>query len=91
MIGSMVARGSSCRFPCHIDGEISRRRKDAFRRIYPNKAYLVEVEGFIDVFIERCRSYDMMRDKGVKEPYAWWETHGAACSLLQQLAMRLLL
>ncbi|KAH9294427.1 hypothetical protein KI387_040363, partial [Taxus chinensis] len=27
---------------------------------------------------------------GVKKPYAWWGTHGAACPILQPLAMRVL-
>ena len=32
----------------------------------------------------------MIRDKGAKKPYSWWETHGATSPPLQELAMRLL-
>jgi len=32
----------------------------------------------------------VLKDKGAKKPYACWETHGATCPLLQQLAMSLL-
>eukprot|EP00253_Pinus_taeda_P020515 PITA_20515 len=34
--------------------------------------------------------YDVVRDKGAKKPYSWWENHGATSPPLQQLAMRLL-
>jgi hypothetical protein len=76
-----------------MDGEISQGRKDAFRRIYQDRASLDEVEeGFIEFSTSTGRfgGYDVLRDRGAKKPYAWWATHGATCPLLQQLAMRLL-
>jgi hypothetical protein len=50
------------------------------------------VEGFIE-FSTRTRifgGYDVLRDRGAKKPYAWWETHRATFPLLQQLAIRFL-
>eukprot|EP00253_Pinus_taeda_P016927 PITA_16927 len=38
----------------------------------------------------RFGGYDVIRDKGAKKPYSWWENHGAISPPLQQLAMRLL-
>ena len=38
----------------------------------------------------RFGGYDVLGDRGVKGAYAWWETHGAACPILQQLALRVL-
>lgn len=32
----------------------------------------------------------MIRDRGAKNPYSWWETHGETSPPLQQLTMRLL-
>lgn len=34
--------------------------------------------------------YDLIRDRGAKKPYSWWENHGATSPPVQQLAMRLL-
>jgi hypothetical protein len=85
--------GPSRRFPPHMDGEISQGRKDAFRQLFQDRAYLDEVEeGFIEFSTGTGRfgGYDVLRDRGAKKPYAWWVTHGATCPLLQQLAMRLL-
>ena len=85
--------GPSRRFPPHIDGEISQGRKDAFRRLFQDRAYLDEVEeGFIEFSTGTGRfgGYDVLKDRGAKKPYAWWVTHGETCPLLQQLAMRLL-
>jgi hypothetical protein len=78
--------GPSHRFPPHMDGEISQGRKDAFRRIFQDRAYLDEVEeGFIEFSTGTGRfgGYDVLRDRGAKKPYAWWVTHGATCPLLQ--------
>jgi hypothetical protein len=69
-----------------MDGEISQGRKDAFRRIFQDRAYLDEVkEGFIEFSTGTGRfgGYDVLRDKGAKKPYARWVTHGATCPLLQ--------
>ena len=32
----------------------------------------------------------MVGDGGVKKPYNWWETHGAACPILQKLSLRII-
>eukprot|EP00253_Pinus_taeda_P032727 PITA_32727 len=85
--------GPSRRFPPHMDGEISQGRKDAFRRIFQDRASLDEVE---DAFAEfsigtgRFAGYDVIRDRGAKKPYSWWATHGATRPPLLQLAMRFL-
>ena len=48
-------------------------------------------EGFeFSIGIGRFGGYDLRGDKGVKKPYGWWETHGAPCPILQQLAIRVL-
>jgi hypothetical protein len=75
-----------------MDGEILQVRRNAFRRIYQDRSSLDEVEGFIELSTSTGRfvGYDVLRDRGAKNPYAWWETHGATCPPLQQLAMRLL-
>ena len=76
-----------------MDGEISQGRKIAFRRIYQDRALLNEIEaGFAEFSTgtKRFGGYDVIEDKGVKEAYLWWETHGAACPILQQLAFRVL-
>ena len=76
-----------------MDGEISQGRKVAFRRIYQDRALLNEIEaGFVEFSTgtKRFGGYDVLEDKGVKEAYLWWATHGAACPILQQLALRVL-
>ena len=76
-----------------MDHEILEGRKEAFIRIYQYRASFEEVEvGFIDFSTANGRfsSYDVLRDRRVKKPHAWWETHGATCPPLQELAMRLL-
>jgi hypothetical protein len=79
-----LSGGTSCRFPPHMDYELSHGRKDAFRLIYQYRASLDEVEdGFVEFSTGRFASYDVLRDRGVKKHYAWWATHGAACLLLQ--------
>ena len=84
---------SSHRVPPHMDGEISLGRKLAFRRLYPDRASLDEVEeGFVE-FSTACGrfgGYDVIGDRGTKKPYAWWATHGATCPILQVLALRVL-
>jgi hypothetical protein len=58
----------SRRFPTHMDGQISQGRKDAFRRIYQDRASLDEVEeGFVafSTSTRRFGSYDVLRDKWV--------------------------
>eukprot|EP00253_Pinus_taeda_P002946 PITA_02946 len=85
--------GPSHRFPLLMDGEISQGRKDAFRRVFQDRTLLDEVE---DAFAEfstgagRFVGYDLIRDRGAKKPYSWWENHGATSPPLQQLAIRLL-
>lgn len=44
-----LSGGPSHRFPPHMDGEISQGRKDAFRRVFQDRALLDEVE---DAFAE---------------------------------------
>ena len=86
--------GPSRTFPPHMDDEISQGRKDAFRRIFQDRASLDEVEDALAEFstgTERFAGYDVIRDKGANKPYSWWENHGARIASLQQLAMRLLL
>jgi hypothetical protein len=66
--------GPSCKFRPHMDGEISQGRKDAFRRLFQDRAYLDEVEeSFIEFSTgtERFGGYDVLRDRGAKKPYAW--------------------
>ena len=61
--------GPSRRFPPHMDGEISQGRKDAWRRVFQDRASLNEVE---DVFAEFSNGtgwfagYDMIRDRRAK-------------------------
>eukprot|EP00253_Pinus_taeda_P027241 PITA_27241 len=85
--------GPSRKFPPHMDGEISQGRKDAFRRVFHDKALLDEVEDAFAEFstgIGRFARYDVIRDRGAKKPYSWWENHEATSPSLQQLAMSLL-
>jgi hypothetical protein len=75
----------SHRFSPHMDGEISQGRKDAFRRIYQDRASFDEVEdGFVEFPLALGNLEAMMcsKTRGVKNPYAWWATHGATCPLL---------
>jgi hypothetical protein len=77
---------TSRRFPPHTDHELSEGRKEAFRWLYQDRASPDEVEaGFVEFSTanERFSSYDVLRDKGAKNPYAWWATHGAASPPLQ--------
>jgi hypothetical protein len=88
-----LSGGTSRRFPPHMDHELSEGRKEAFRRIYQDRASFDEVEaGFIDFSTANGRfsSYDVLRDRGAKKPHAWWATHGAAWPPLQEFAMRIL-
>lgn len=76
-----------------MDGEISQGRKDAFRRVFQDRALLDEVEDAFAEFsigIGRFAGYDVIRDRGAKKLYSWWANHGATSPPLQQLAMRLL-
>ena len=76
-----------------MDHELSEGRKEAFRRIYQDRASFDEVEaGFIDFSTadERFSSYDVLRDRGATKPGAWWATHGETCPPLQELSMRIL-
>ena len=76
-----------------MDGEISQGRKTAFRRLLQDRDMLEEVEeGFAEfsIAIGRFGGYEVLRDKGVKKPYVWWETHGGACPLLQKIALRVI-
>eukprot|EP00253_Pinus_taeda_P027275 PITA_27275 len=85
--------GPSCRFPLHMDGEISQGRKEAFKRIFQDSALLDEVEDAFAKFSTgsgRFGGYDVIKDRGAKKPYSWWANHGATSPPLQQLAMRLL-
>jgi len=45
--------GPSCRFPPHMDGDISQGRKDALRWIFQDRASLDEVE---DAFVDFSNS-----------------------------------
>jgi hypothetical protein len=88
-----LSGGTSRRFLSHMDHELSKGRKEAFRQIYQDRASFDEVEaGFIDFSTanERFSSYDVLKDRGAKKPHAWWATHGASCPPLQELAMRIL-
>ena len=63
-----------------MDGEISQGRKDALRRIFQDRASLDEVEDALAEFSTSTSlfvGYDVIRDRGAKKPYFWWETHGA--------------
>jgi hypothetical protein len=54
-----------------MDGEISQGRKDAFRWIFQDRAYLDEVEeGFIEFSTGTGRfgGYDVLRDRGLRSP-----------------------
>jgi hypothetical protein len=88
-----LSGGTSHRFSPHMDHELSEGRKEAFRRLYEDRASFDEVEaGFIDFSTAsgRFSNYDVLRDKGAKKLDAWWATRGAACPPLQELAMRIL-
>ena len=76
-----------------MDGEISQGRNIAFRRLLQDRDILYEVEeGFVEFSIASGRfgGYNVAKDRGVNKPYAWWETHGATCPILQKLAMRVI-
>jgi hypothetical protein len=76
-----------------MDMEISEGRKIALRRLYQNRVSLDEVEeGFVEfsTAIGRFKGYNVIRDMWLKKPSSWWATLGATCTILQQLAMRLL-
>jgi len=63
--------GPSCRFPPHMDGEISQGRKDALRRIFQERASLDEVEDAFADFstgTRRFAGYDVIRDRGLRSP-----------------------
>jgi hypothetical protein len=49
-------------------------------------------EGFTEFSTgtKRFGGYDVLEERGIKEAYLWWETHGEACPILQQLAFRVL-
>ena len=49
-------------------------------------------EGFVEFSTATGRfgGYDVVGDGGFKKPYNWWKTHGATCSLLQRLALRII-
>ena len=49
-------------------------------------------EGFVEFSTATGRfgSYDVVGDKGVKNPYNWWETHGETCPLLHKLSLRII-
>ena len=79
--------------PPHMDGYISHGRRVEFRRLYLDRALLTEIAaGFIEFSTgtKIFGGYDVLEDRGVKEAYAWWETHGVACPILQQLAFKVL-
>ena len=76
-----------------MDGEISQRRKIAFRRLFQDKDLLDEVEeGFVEfpTTTGTFGGYDVVGDKRVKKPYNWWATNGATCPLLHKLALRII-
>ena len=65
----------------------------ACRRLYQDRDSLDEVEeGFVEFSIATGRfgGYDVVGNRGVKNPYNWWATHGATCPLLQKLALRII-
>jgi hypothetical protein len=67
--------GTSRRFPPHMDHELSEGRKEAFRRLYQDRASFDEVEaGFIDFSTtnDRFSSYDVLRDRGAKKLYRFF-------------------
>eukprot|EP00253_Pinus_taeda_P022236 PITA_22236 len=92
-VRSIILQSECPEFYPHMDGEISQRRKEAFRQIFQDSALLAEVE---DAFAEfstgsgRFGGYDVIRDRGAKKAYSWWANHGAINPPLLQLAMRLL-
>ena len=62
-------------------------------RIFQDRASFLEVEeGFVEfsTSTRRFGGYDVLGDRRVKDANAWWATHGAACPVLQQLALRVL-
>jgi hypothetical protein len=89
----LLSGGTSSGFPPHMDHKLLEGRKEAFRWLYHDRASFDEVEvGFINFSTasRRFSSYDVLRDRGAKKPHAWWESHGAACPPLHELAMRIL-
>jgi len=85
--------GASHRVPPHMDAEIAHGRKIALRRLFQDSDMLEEAEeGFVDFSTGTGRfgGYDVLRDRGVKKPYAWWATHGATSPILQKLALRII-
>ena len=76
--------------PLHMDGEISQGKKLAFGRLFQDRDLLDEVEeGFVEFSIATGR-FGGVGDRGVKNPYNWWKTHGATCPFLQKLALRII-
>lgn len=77
--------GPSRRFPPHMDRDIEEGRKEALIRIYPDRVTLEEVEQGFDGFSTSTgifEGYYVFRERGIKKPYAWWATHGEACTIL---------
>ena len=77
----------------HMDGEVSQGRKTTFRRLLQDRDMLEEVEeGFANfsTATRRFGGYEVLRDSGVKKPYAWWATYTATCPILQKLALRII-
>ena len=60
---------TSHRVPPHMDGEISQRRKIAFRRLFQDRDILDEVEeGFVEFSTASGRfgGYEVLRDRGLR-------------------------
>lgn len=76
-----------------MDMEILDSRKITLTTLYHDKATVDKVEeGFIyfSISIGIFEGYNVIKDKGLKILYAWWETHGATCTILQLVVMGLL-
>ena len=85
--------GASHRVPPHMDAEMEHGRKIALRRLFQDSDMLEEAEeGFVDFSTSTGRfgGYDVLRDRGCKKPYSWWENHGETSPILQKLSLRII-
>nr|CAD1831664.1 unnamed protein product [Ananas comosus var. bracteatus] len=81
------------RVPPHRDLEISKMRNKCLKRFFPNnEERRVVNEEFANFSTagEGFDEHDSIEDRGVLDPKKWWVIHGAAASMLQNLALKLL-
>nr|CAD1832641.1 unnamed protein product [Ananas comosus var. bracteatus] len=77
------------RVPPHRDLEISKMRNKCLKRFFPNLLLYIKFANFSTAG-EGFDEHDSIEDRGVLDPKKWWVIHGAAASMLQNLALKLL-